>query len=127
MWYWVEIHQNTLELSSNFTVIIIVVSVALVVVLIVLFALYLYREKKREGITYEKAIAIINEYIDEHYGDQRGPKKAFCEEHGINYRTLTRAINLENPIKTPELVADTLNKIGFDVSLENKSIYLRKD
>ncbi len=107
--------------------IIIVVSVALVVVLIVLFALYLYREKKREGISYEKAIAIINEYIDEHHGDQRGPKKAFCEEHNINYRTLTRAINMENPIKTPELVADTLNKIGFDVSLENKSIYLRKD
>lgn len=127
MQYWVKFHQNTLELSSNFTVIIIVVSVALVVVLIVLFALYLYREKKREGITYEKAIAIINEHIEEHHGGERGPKRAFCEKHGINYKSLTRAINLENPKKMPELVEDTLKKIDFDVVLENKSTYFRND
>ena len=110
----------------NFSVVVIVVSVTLVVVLIVLFALYLHREKKREGITYEKAISIINEYIAEHYGDKRGAKKKFCEDYDINYRTLTRAINPDNPIETPNLVADTLNQIGFDVKLENKTMYLRK-
>ena len=108
------------------SVVIIVVSVTLVVVLIVLFALYLHREKKREGITYEKAISIINEFIVDHYGDKRGAKKKFCEDYDLNYRTLTRAINPENPIETPNLVADTLNRIGFDVKLMNKTMYLRK-
>lgn len=105
---------------------VIVVSVALVVILVVLFAIYLHREKSREGISYERAIAIINQYIAEHYGDKRGAKKQFCEEFDINYRTLTRAINEENYIEAPKLVAETLNRIGFDVSLENKAIYMRK-
>ena len=60
--------------------IILIVSVALVVVLMVLFALYLYREKKREGISYERAVSMINEHIAEHYGDKRGAKKQFCED-----------------------------------------------
>lgn len=111
----------------NFSVVIIVVSVTLVVVLIVLFALYLHREKQREGITYEKAIAIINDYIKEHYGEKRGAKRKFCDDFEINYRTLTRAINPENYIETPNLVADTLNRIGYDVKLMNKTMYLKKD
>jgi len=122
----VEFHQNKLELSSNIAVIILIVSVALVVVLMVLFALHLHREKKREGISYQRAIAIINDHIAETYGDKRGAKKQFCEDEDINYRNLTRAINTDNPTKMPDLVADTLNKIGFEVSLENKSIYLKK-
>ena len=124
---WVEFHQKKLELSSNLTVIILVVSVALVVILIVLFALYLHREKKKEGISYQRAITIINDFIIEKYGDKRGAKKQFCEDYEINYRNLTRAINLDNPTKMPDLVAETLNKIGFEVSLENKTIYLKKD
>lgn len=110
-----------------YTEIMIIASVSLVVILIVLFAIYLYREKKREGISYERAAGIINEYIIENYGEKRGAKKKFCEDHDLNYRTLTRAINTENPMETPKLVAETLKKIGYNIELVNRSMYLRKD
>lgn len=119
-------HRKELE-QGNYNDIMLIASVSLVVILIVLFAIYLYREKKREGISYERAIGIINEYIIEHYGDKRGAKKKFCDDFEINYRTLTRAINTDNPIETPNLVADTLNKIGYDIKLVNKSMYLKKN
>lgn len=102
-------------------------SVSLITLLVILFGWYLYREKKRAGINYDRAIATINEYITEHYGDKRGAKKKFCDDHGLsNHKSFIQAINPNNPIETPKIVAEALNKIGYDVELINKSIYLRK-
>ena len=113
---------------SSPSVIIILISAALVTVLIVLFALYIYREKRREGITYERAITIINDHIKEQDPDmKRGAKKKFCEDMGIeNHKTFTQAINPNNPLEAPKLVAETLNKMGYNVVFVNKSMYLSK-
>ena len=113
---------------TNIPVIIIFISAALVAVLIVLFALYIYREKRREGITYERAIAMINDHSKAQYPDmKRGAKKKFCEDMEIeNHKTLIQAINPNNPLEAPKLVAETLNKMGYPVVFVNKSMYLRK-
>ena len=95
--------------------------------LVILFGLYLYRDKKKAGINYKLAITTINEFIVEKYGDKRGSKKKFCEEYGIqNHKSFIQAINVDSSIETPKIVAEALNKIGYEVELVNQSIYKKK-
>ena len=114
-------------MNDSMVTLVFYVAAAVITVLVILFGLYLYTEKKKSGINYKRAIATINEFIVEQYGDRRGSKKKFCEEHGIqNHKSFIQAINPDSPIETPKIVAEALNKIGYEVELVNQSIYIRK-
>ncbi len=114
-------------MNSDLVNLVFYVAAGIITLLVVLFGVYLYVDKKRSGINYKRAIATINDFIIEQYGDKRGVKKKFCEEYGIqNHKSFIQAINPDSPIETPKIVAEALNKIGYDVVLENQSIYKRK-
>jgi hypothetical protein len=103
------------------------VAAGVIAILVFLFGFYIYHGKKKAGINYKLAISTINNFIIEEYGDKRGAKKKFCEEHDIrNHKSFIQAINPDSPIETPKIVAEALNKIGLEVELVNESIYKKK-
>ena len=115
-------------MDDQFVSLIFYVAGGVITIIIVLFGIHLYLNKKREGINYKLAIITINQYIVEQYGDRRGAKKKFCEDHDIvNHKSFIQAINPDSPIETPKIVANALNMIGVDVVLVNQSIYKKKD